>query len=168
MGRMHCGAPLVMTIVAGCAELATLKHAAHLLPPDPPLLGGYQAHSRQIQRQIHRPSPVNNTNDPIAYEAPHTSHCSLQKVPNPPENLNKATETFSRDFSEGTPAGGFKARFLVTFSAEKVTRISSRSERRNAFDFEFLKTQIADHQPAKLAAQLLLIFMNQSQTAQPC
>ena len=44
---------------AGCAELAALRHAAHLLPPDPPLLGGYQAHPRQRQNQIQRPDLVN-------------------------------------------------------------------------------------------------------------
>ena len=62
---MPCGAPLVMTIVAGCAELATLKHAAHLLPPDAPLLGGYQAHTRQSQKQVQRQDSAGNRNGPV-------------------------------------------------------------------------------------------------------
>ena len=49
----------------GCAELAALRHAAHLLPPDTVLLGGYQAHPRQKQKLVQRPSSVNNQNDSL-------------------------------------------------------------------------------------------------------
>ena len=67
----------------------------------------------------------------------------------------KEPNDFHFNRSEGTPAGGFKAHFLVTFccNRQKVTRISLRSKRRNAFDFQFPKTKL--HEPAKLAAKCL-------------
>ena len=136
------GCPAMLSF-AGGRKTRFAQTVAALFPAKPALLGGYQAHPRQkhktkvkskikLSGQAQPKIKTIRLCVPTHTEAPHTSHRSQPKAPNSPENLNKATETFSRDFSEGTPAGGFKRGFLGTFLSQDTKKYLASAWRSQA------------------------------------